>query len=625
MIVPMKKITVLVLDSRRDRELANIKRLGVLHPVIERRTSEDSQALLAQRDQLLRALSDLPETDEPQHPLPSVPSDVLSRAQELGEEIHAMAEERRGLRESLERLRREKTRLAPWGDFDPVDLLALAEVGISIRLFSMGIRDWKRARPEGSVPVAVDSRTARFAMVWLSGDHIPSATPEELADRPDIEEFIIPETSPAQIAAHITEAEQRLAELGDALLQHAGHRATLTEALGILARRIEHEEVRIGMDAAERVAYITGFVPADAEDRIRRAATNNGWGLLIRDPAPDDEVPTRIVNPRWVRTIRPVFNLLGVIPGYRERDISLWFLLFFTVFVGMIIGDAGYGAILFLASIVAVIRSRRRSGRVGDGVILLAVLSASTLAWGAISGNWFGYEPIAGLRPFSYAVVPQLYSFDPRSTRAVQWVCFLLAAVHLSIARIWNFARELREKPAIKAFAQLGWLSVLLGLYFLVVSLFLGQPMPPYALYLIAGGMGAVFLFSGQSPDRGFFGGVGRGLSSAFTIVFQGIGAFSDIISYIRLFAVGLASVAIAQAFNEMASSVGSGPVGIALAVVILLFGHTLNLIMGALAVVVHGVRLNLLEFSGHLGMEWTGVAYRPFAENEEQSEGVSL
>jgi len=313
-----------------------------------------------------------------------------------------------------------------------------------------------------------------------------------------------------------------------------------------------------------------------------------------------------------------VFDMLGIIPGYRERDISMWFLLFFTVFVGMIVGDAGYGALLLVTAIFAMISGKRKTGRVSEAVVLMTVLSLSTLGWGAITGNWFGFQPIGEMRPFSYLVIPVMNSFDPRSVEAVQSVCFILAVVHLSIAHIWNFLREIKQRPAVKAFAQLGWLSTVLGLYFLVVSLFVGQAMPQYALYMTAGGLGAVLLFSGQSADRGFFGGIGRGLSNGFTIIFDGIGAFSDIISYIRLFAVGLASVAIAQAFNEMAGGVATSPVGIAFAVLILLFGHSLNLVMGGLAVVVHGVRLNLLEFSGHVGMEWTGVEYRPFAENEE-------
>lgn len=620
MIVPMKKTTVVVLESRKERELARLKRLGMLHPDIEHRSSEQTEQLLADRDALTKALAALPgETEAEQDPVPGVDDEAVSLALEIAGELQELLQKKQAVTQEAEQLRSELSRLEPWGEFDPADIRELAERGIRIDLFQMNAKEFRKAAPSGSIKLKRVGKTVLFVLPSLRRDG-EQADPESLAERNDIVSVKLPQLSPAEMSARVEQCAARSEELEKLVADRESKRAVLAAAAEILNRRLEHERVRLGMDSAERVAYISGFVPADSEDTLRKTAANNGWGLLIREPDESDDVPTKIRNPRWVRTIKPVFNMLGVVPGYRERDISLIFLLFFTVFVGMIIGDAGYGALLFLGAVFGTISSKRKTGKVGEGVVLLTVLSVSTLAWGALTGNWFGYEPISRIAPFRFVVVPALNSFDPRSNQAVQSVCFILAAVHLSIAHIWNFFRELGSKPAIKAFAQIGWLGAVLGIYFLVVSLFLGQPMPQYALYMIIAGMGFVFIFSGQTPEKGFFGGVARGLSNAFTIVFDGIGAFSDIISYIRLFAVGLASVAIAQAFNEMAASVGSSPVGYIMAAVILIFGHTLNLIMGGLAVVVHGVRLNLLEFSGHLGMEWTGVPYQPFSENEQHT-----
>ncbi len=633
MIVPMRKATIIVLDSRRREEVANLKHLGLLHPEIERRHDARTEQLQAQREAVQRALVELPaEESDPASsgrdaqrdaasggPSADSPSRVpdLERAMAITAEIDEIAEQRRAHREALERIDAEIRRTVSWGDFDPDDLRWLAEREIEVHLFSMSPKDYRKRAPSGAIVFQRGPVAVRFAMIWLHGHHVSGATPEEVAQVPGVERFRIPETSLGTLERCREEELSAIEEAGRRLAQAAVHRETLRRAADELERRLRDEHVRLGMDTADRIAYITGYIPEDSLDSLRQAASNNGWGTLIREPDPGDAVPTKISNPGWIRIIRPVFNLLGVVPGYRERDISLFFLLFFVVFVGMIIGDAGYGAILLVAGVVMVMRGR---GAARDGAVLLLVLSLSTLAWGAITGNWFGYEPIGRLVPFRYLMVPELNSFDPRSTQAVQAVCFVLAAVHLSIAHLWNFIRQVREKPAIKAIAQLGWLCVLLGLYFLIVSLFIGQEFPSFGLYLIGGGMAAVFLFSGQTPEHGFIGGVANGLKNAFTIVFDGIGAFSDIISYIRLFAVGLATVAIAQAFNEMALSVGTDGAAVVLAVVILLFGHTLNLIMAGLAVVVHVVRLNLLEFSGHLGMEWTGIEYQPFSETHRSA-----
>ncbi|HCJ94359.1 MAG TPA: ATPase, partial [Sphaerochaeta sp.] len=128
-----------------------------------------------------------------------------------------------------------------------------------------------------------------------------------------------------------------------------------------------------------------------------------------------------------------------------------------------------------------------------------------------------------------------------------------------------------------------------------------------------------VVLFGAQGPGIPFGKGLAGGAAGLFTTFLNSISAFSNIISYIRLFAVGMASLAIAQSFNSMASGLLEGyalPAGI----LILVIGHGLNLIMALLSVVVHGVRLNLLEFSGQLGMEWTGFTYDPFRETVETS-----
>lgn len=627
MIAPMKKATVIVLDSRREAELANLKRLGLLHPDIERRSDERTDELLANHELVQRAIGALPSEDEAaaEHVAAKPAADAVAPGSaesledtlETARAINAAAEHLRGRREALGKIDDELSRVAAWGEFDPDEIRELAGRGIEIELFSMAPKDYRKLAPEGVVVLESAPVAVRFAVIWYGGSHASGMSPEEFAAQPGVQRFRVPDVSPARLRGRREEELAEIAADEKELAAFAARRGALEAALEEIERRLTDERVRLGMDTAERVAYITGYIPEDSVDSLKRAAANNGWGTLIRDPDPDDPVPTKIRNPGWIRIIRPVFALLGVTPGYRERDISFFFLIFFIVFVGMIIGDAGYGAILLAGGLFALAKT---NGGNREGPALLLVLSLSTLAWGAITGNWFGYEPIGETAPFSYLVLPSLDSFEPRSTQAVQAVCFVLAALHLSIAHLWNFLREIREKPAVKAFAQLGWLSVVLALFMVVGSLFLGWAFPTYGLYMIAGGLVAVFVFSGQTEGMGFVAGIGNGLKGAFTTVFDVISAFSDVISYIRLFAVGLASVAIAQAFNEMAASVGTEGPMIVFAIVILLFGHTLNLIMGGLAVVVHGVRLNLLEFSGHLGMEWTGIEYQPFSENNRKA-----
>ena len=397
-------------------------------------------------------------------------------------------------------------------------------------------------------------------------------------------------------------------------LQHlAGERSRIQAVLRRLNNKIEFEQVRAGMVGEGQLSYLTGYVPAKRADALKRAASENGWALLVDDPAEDDPVPTLVENPRWIRIIRPMFQLMETTPGYREFDISFIFLLFFSLFFAMLIGDAGYGIILFVITLVARLAMPRRPGGVFS---LLFVLSTVTIVWGALSGTWFGVEALARHPLLSRIVIPQIASFGVENTKKVMFLCFLIGAVHLSIARLINFIRGL---PKLVAFSELGWLSILWGMFFVTRYIVLQEALNPVGIWLVAAGILLVVVFGEQRGK--FFKGVALGLVRLPLSLLDSIGSFSNIVSYVRLFAVGLATVAVATNFNSMAEEVGFGiPSGL-ISAFILFFGHTLNIIMGAMSVIVHGVRLNMLEFSGQLGMEWTGMPYKPFEEKETEGE----
>jgi V/A-type H+-transporting ATPase subunit I len=246
------------------------------------------------------------------------------------------------------------------------------------------------------------------------------------------------------------------------------------------------------------------------------------------------------------------------------------------------------------------------------------LLSLCTIGWGTITGNWFGAVQIAGLPLFKALTIPQLANFPelfPDLTvnpqQKVMLVCFVVAVVQLGLANIMNFINNL---PHLKAMGNLGWFGVTAGVFLVVLKLVLGFPLPSFTVSLIVCSVLAVIVFMKQEKGISFLKGVALGLGDAFTTFLNVISSFSNIISYIRLFAVGMAGVAIATSFNQIAIPMLKGftfPAGI----LVLIVGHGLNIVMSILSVVVHGIRLNILEFSGQLGMEWTGYNYEPFKE----------
>ncbi|HOX92856.1 MAG TPA: hypothetical protein PLC54_08020, partial [Spirochaetales bacterium] len=209
--------------------------------------------------------------------------------------------------------------------------------------------------------------------------------------------------------------------------------------------------------------------------------------------------------------------------------------------------------------------------------------------------------------------IEPIASWNPAANDNVKVLCFILGALQLAVAHIKNVIRDF---PKPKFIGQLGSLALVLGMYYLVLNLVVSSakfPVPSWGLYAILGGFSLSFLFG--SWETGPIQSVLDSLKNIISLFLGTVSFFADIVSYIRLWAVGLAGVAISQTVNGMASPLLRIPLAIVFGALILVVGHGLNLAMGALSVVVHGMRLNLLEFSGHMGMEWSGYQYQPFKD----------
>lgn len=601
MIVPMKKVSLVTLSASIEETLKNLRKVGLIHLEYEDAKSPNLQELTERRSDAEKALAAIP-----QEPVPDG-SDTPSEADAIIDRVLRITAQVRDLRDEADGINREYERYAPWGEFNPGDLSELAEHGLTVKLYQLTRDQFENI--EGVRPYVI-SREKTVVRIALVG--------EELSDIP---EMVPPSMSLGDMKKRKADIAESVDELETELGSFSTSRTEIEEKLAELDQAIEFERATLSMGDAGSLAHITGFVPEAKIQKISAAAKKHAWALLIGDPDEEDIVPVLLENKKPVRIISPMFDLLGALPGYREYDISFWFLLFFTLFFAMIIGDAGYGLIFLGLSVLTVILRKAKGKAAGREMILFTVLSSATVIWGSLSGTWFGSRAIAEAAPFRYLVLEPISTFNPRSSEAVKYFCFIIGTAQIVLAHGWNFISYIRKKPRLKAFGELGWMVMVFGLFYLVLNLVLdpvAYPVPQFALYMIAGGLGFVVLFAGQ--DGKFFRGLLNGLKGLFQTFLDSIGAFADVISYIRLFAVGLATVEIAKSFNAMAADMGSSVVGLIGAILVLIIGHGINIVMGALSVIVHGVRLNMLEFSGHLNMEWSGISYTPFRERNGDS-----
>jgi V/A-type H+-transporting ATPase subunit I len=201
------------------------------------------------------------------------------------------------------------------------------------------------------------------------------------------------------------------------------------------------------------------------------------------------------------------------------------------------------------------------------------------------------------------------------ATRHVMLLCFFLGAAHITLAHAWAAVRAGLRPPAL---AQLGWIATTWCMFFVAKTMVLGDAFPAVMVPVTIAGVVAIVLFmtpKKQLRDEWF---------NHVMLPLNLVSNFVDVVSYLRLFAVGTAGVAVASAFNEMAARLGAagGPSTVA-AVLVAVFGHALNLVLCAMGVLVHGVRLNTLEFSAHLGLQWSGVPYRPLQRRAPAAEAV--
>ena len=263
----------------------------------------------------------------------------------------------------------------------------------------------------------------------------------------------------------------------------------------------------------------------------------------------------------------------------------------------MLIADFGYGLLIVLLALYF-LKKFKEQGQDLTTIWLFLYLGSGATIWGWLSGNCFGRNWLS-----EYYPIPFPWLADHHN---LQFLCFAIGTTHLSIAHIWKGLADFPKKTFL---SEIGWVCILWSMFFLICTLVLGMVYDHSVILLLVLGSGLVIAFS--SPQSSHWQSIYLGLGQWLMNI---INMFGDIISYIRLFAIGLATVAVADAFNGLAMPMfDSSALSFIIGIFILILGHGLNLLLAAMAVIVHGVRLNVLEFSRHLNMEWKGEPYRPF------------
>ena len=631
MIVPMKKISLITLGEQKEAALQKLRALGIVQIEIsegggERLAHYKEQVLLLERTLALIGKS----KKVTQEPLDT------EAAIALASRVDALVEERSAAAAERAELIREIERLSAFGEMDPSTLADLCEGGVALALYEMPKAEYE-ALPDTVTTLRLYASRSAVGFLTVNEDGTASSLLSSYR-------IALPRASTADMKARASALAERETHIAQELASLTCYTDALHAAALALGKDVEMETYATGM-TSERlseegarsvtVAYFRGYVESENLPLLAEAARENAWGLIAEEPTEEDSVPTKLKNNKFVSLVYPIMDFLGTVPGYFEYDISGWFLGFILIFFGIIFGDGGYGLLICAVALFPILRALLQRKPVSPLFLLVGLFGLSTVLWGTLTCTWFGLSPDAlpaWLRSLSVPVISNVYAdklwvlpwcaagVGLTTPQNVQIFCFTLALVQLAVAHIKGMARYRRSA---KLLGHLGMILQLLGMYYMVLSFVVNGEVFPMGLVLggIPVGTGAIALigvgfvmsFVFSNYEGSILGSIVESVKNIVSVLLGVVNVFSDIVSYIRLWAVGLAGAAISATVNELVSPFLGNLMLSVVVLVLLVFGHGLNMILNILSVIVHGIRLNTLEFSSHLDMSWSGHKFKPF------------
>ena len=356
---------------------------------------------------------------------------------------------------------------------------------------------------------------------------------------------------------------------------------------------------------SDNLVAVQGWVPASAQQQVTKFAVEAGLACLIEKPAKGEIPPTLLDQPKQMAAATDLAMFYQV-PGYYSWDPSWLLVLSFSLFFAMILADAGYGLLLLIGLLV--FWKKLGTFKKGKSYRLLGLsLTGSTIAYGALVGSYFGLTPPPG------SFLDSIHQLSVQDFDVMMKLSIVIGVMHVGIA---NLIMAYVNRHRTIALSKLGWLAILFaGLIYWLASDNLTAQYISYGLF--ASGIFAVVLFSSERKIAKPFGFLRRIIDGVYSL--KGLlNAFGDVLSYMRLFALGLASASLALTFNNLAkdvyASIAGG--GLLLAILILLIGHGLNFIMSLMSGVVHSLRLNYIEFY-NWGQTEEGIPFQRFSRKE--------
>ena len=606
MVATMKKFVFLAFHRDWDQFLLNLRDMGMIHVVEQDRKDIDEERLY----RLIKTKKELEEAKKVLRRTRDKKLDVAFNEPdaEFGNSIPAEIEkieiEKSLLNQQLMVATKERDILRPWGNFDPGQIELFEAAGYNINFFIAPNIKYNPEWEELYDIIIVRRESSRTYFISFSKE-------ENMSELLDLEEEKMPNVSLGTLEDIIESVNDKLLKQDEALVRLSDDIPSLDGAINELENEIQFSKVvQSGAPMADnKVILLQGWAPEDTVPEIEEYLNKESVYYETYDPKPEDDVPIKFKNNKFARLFEPIAELYEL-PKYNEIDLTPYFAPFYMIFFGLALGDIGYGAFLLLVSTVfKALKKKSISMTMRGTMSLVQILGASTMLCGLLQGGFFGYSIYEINSPFINRLESMLY-FDNAQMFTLSLILGVVQIMFGMILKIFNRIKQFGFKHAL---SSIGWFVFLLSI---IVS-YLYPPLMPmggtiHSGVMIATGVLIVFF---NSPGKNPLVNIGTSLWDAYNMA---TGLLGDILSYVRLFALGLSGGILASVFSSLATGMSPdqailGPI---VTVLIFLFGHAINIFMNTLGAFVHPLRLTFVEFYNNSEFSGGGKKFRPFAKN---------
>lgn len=619
MVIKMTKYSFILLTGEKEGFLEQLQELGVVD--ISRSVKpvdQDSSAMLARATRARKAVEYLESIDYTKDADAEAIAKVTA---EIGDDPVTFIEECRDkLAEKSAALSAAQKQMAirlPWGEYDRKAVEGLKDLGYKVRYHIIDKNRFDEGWA-GLYPLQIvedDGKKVWFVTVTPKDEDYSISVPETAA----------PEATYSETAAEAARLEEEIIMCKAGLLNakdyipaiRDGYNQELVEFDRYLA-----DSAAVGA-AEDHIAVFTGFAPAENDAELTEAFDKMGVLYIKEDAVEDDNPPIKLKN-NWFARQFEVFTGMYGMPNYSEFDPTSVLAPFYLLFFAMCMGDAGYGIVLLLFGIA--LNKGWVKFAMFDGLgTIIAILGAGTTVIGAALGTFFGMPIVNLIGPDS--ALRGYYDFvggniaTPMGDLPFQMLLALgIGIFHICLAMVIKAVGYTQRFGWKENIATWGWILLIVG-GLIVALLGVGQILSAGAIkwaVIVIGVVSALAIYIFNTPGRNPLINVGAGLWDTYNMA---TGILGDVLSYIRLFALGLAGGMLGAAFNDLAMMVkGDNIITWLPFVLILLFGHVLNVLMSALGSFVHPLRLTFVEYFKNAGYEGKGAKYNPLTKSMEST-----